>query len=171
MRKNVFNLFLLFFISFFISTKTVFAMCPICSIAVGAGVGFSRWLGVDDLITGLWIGALFVSMIEWTINWMNKKNIKFKFRLPVVILIYILMFLVPLFFTGIIGHLNPYFLFIDKLSTGIILGALVFWLVSIWYEHMKKKNNGHAYFSFQKVVMPIGALLIASFVIYLLIKF
>lgn len=33
------------------------AVCPVCTVAVGTGVGLSRWLGVDDTITGLWLGA------------------------------------------------------------------------------------------------------------------
>lgn len=168
MKKSILITSILSFISFTLA-KTASAMCPICSIAVGAGIGLSRWLGIDDLITGVWIGALIVSMIEWTINWMNRKNYKFKFRNITIVLVYVLLTLVPLYFSGIIGHLNPYFLFIDKLSVGIIIGALIFWLVSIWYMFLKKKNNGHAYFSFQKVVMPIGALIIVSLVIYLLV--
>ena len=37
------------------------ALCPVCAIAVGAGIGVSRWLGVDDTITGVWVGGLIVS--------------------------------------------------------------------------------------------------------------
>jgi hypothetical protein len=38
--------------------ETASAICPLCTIAVGAGVGLSRWIGVDDAVTGLWIGGL-----------------------------------------------------------------------------------------------------------------
>ena len=168
MKKSILITSILSFISLTLA-KTAWAMCPICSIAVGAGIGLSRWLGIDDLITGVWVGALVVSMIEWTINWMNRKNYKFKFRNITIILVYVLITLVPLYFTGIIGHLNPYFLFIDKLSTGVIIGALTFWLVSVWYMSIKKKNNGHAQFPFQKVIMPVGSLIIVSLIIYLLV--
>ena len=24
------------------------AICPVCTVAVGAGIGLSRWLGIDD---------------------------------------------------------------------------------------------------------------------------
>ncbi len=61
-------------------------MCPVCTIAVGAGIGLSRWLGVDDLISGLWIGGLIVSLIGMTILWLNKKNLKNNFlRLAIII--------------------------------------------------------------------------------------
>lgn len=165
---------LIFITSFFVfslfSTLKAFAMCPVCAVAVGAGVGLSRFLGVDDLITGLWIGALTVSMIMWTINWFNKKNIKFKFKNLVIIIGYLFLIIVPLYFMGIIGYLNPFFLFLDKLSVGIILGSFVFWGMAVWYLHLKEKNGGHAYFPFQKVAMPVGSLIVLSFIIYLLLK-
>jgi hypothetical protein len=33
-------------------------VCPVCTIAVAGGVGLCRYLGIDDLISGSWIGAL-----------------------------------------------------------------------------------------------------------------
>lgn len=170
MIKKIGKVFLFSFL-LFISYAKVYAVCPVCSIAVGAGVGFSRWIGVDDIITGIWVGALIVSMIMWTINWFNKKNIKFKFRGLFVVLFYYLIVLVPLFYSGIIGYLNPFFLFLDKLSLGVIMGSLVFWLSSFWYSYLKYKNGGHAHFPFQKVVMPVGALITLSLIIALLLKF
>lgn len=169
MKKNISIVSFLTFLGLIIAPR-VFAMCPVCAIAVGAGVGLSRYLGVDDLITGLWVGALTVSMIMWTINWFNKKNIKFKFKNLVIVIVYLLLIIVPLYFMGIIGYLNPFFLFLDKLSVGIILGSFVFWGMAVWYLYLKEKNGGHAYFPFQKVVMPVGSLVVLSFVIYLLLK-
>ncbi len=43
----------------FLGANSAQAICPICTIAVGAGVGFSRYLGIDDTIAGLWIGGQF----------------------------------------------------------------------------------------------------------------
>ncbi len=34
-------------------------MCPVCSISIGVGVGLCRYLGIDDLISGVWIGGFF----------------------------------------------------------------------------------------------------------------
>jgi len=55
------------------TAQKVLAVCPLCTVAVGAGVGLSRWLGIDDVITGLWIGGLIVSLIAWSENWLDKK--------------------------------------------------------------------------------------------------
>ncbi len=55
-------------------------------MAVAAGIGLSRWLGIDDTITGLWIGGLIISLAIWTINWIIKKNIYFKGRKIIIAL-------------------------------------------------------------------------------------
>ena len=41
-----------------ISSRVAHAVCPVCTVAVGAGLGLAEWLGIDDSISGLWIGAL-----------------------------------------------------------------------------------------------------------------
>jgi hypothetical protein len=87
MKKISIYLLFIFAISFLFAEKAL-AVCPICTIAVGAGVGLSRWLGIDDAITGLWVGGLIVSMITWTESWLEKKNIRFKGRMFVNILGY-----------------------------------------------------------------------------------
>ena len=146
------------------------AVCPICTVAVGAGVGLSRWLGIDDTITGLWIGGLTVSMIMWTIDWLDRKNIYFKEKKIIVAVVYCLLIVAPLYWMDIIGHPFNKILGIDKLFLGIVFGSIVFWSGASWYFYLKAKNNGHAYFPFQKVVMPVCPLAILSFIFYFLTK-
>ena len=160
-----------FFISFF-SAKQVLAVCPVCTIAVGAGLGFSRSLGVDDLIAGLWIGGLTVSMIVWTLSWFTKKNINFKFRTAITIISYYLLVVVPLYFMGLMS--NPFSIFngsgFDKIFFGVLLGSVGFWFGASWYKELKEKNGGHAYFPFQKVLMPIAPLILMSIIFYFITK-
>ena len=153
--------------------KQALAVCPICTIAVGAGVGLSRWRGIDDSVTGLWVGGLTVSLITWTINWLDKKNIHFKGRGILAIFGYYLLIIVPLYFSGIMGNsLNTLCAcgMIDKLLLGIIVGSAGFYFGASWYYYLKEKNQGRAYFPFQKVVMPISPLLILSIIFYYLTK-
>lgn len=158
-------------IIYFVLPKISLAVCPVCSVAVGAGVGLSRWLGVDDTISGLWIGALIVSMIIWTINWFNKRSIIFKFRNFLITLFYYSIIIIPLYYSKIIFfNINPFFLFFDKLTFGIILGSFIFMAISDLYLYLKKMNKGHAIFPFQKVVMPVGALILSSLILYLFTK-
>jgi len=56
------------------------AVCPVCTVAVGAGLGFSRYLGIDDTISGIWIGGLMVSISFWTIDWMKTKKWNYRSR-------------------------------------------------------------------------------------------
>jgi hypothetical protein len=165
--KKIISIFSI--ISLFLA-KQALAVCPICTIAVGAGVGFSRMLGIDDSITGLWIGGLTVSMIAWTESYFDRKNIHFKLRTFVIIIGYYLIVVVPLYFMGMLANpLNAiYGTWVDKLLIGVVVGSVGFWLGAVWYYYMKEKNNGHAYFPFQKVVMPISPLIIMSIVFYLL---
>ena len=161
---------ILFAVFSFLFAFSAQAICPVCTIAVGAGVGFSRYLGIDDTISGIWIGGLVVSMIMWTINWLDKKNIHFKGRKIIITLGYYLLIVVPLYWTGIMGHPLNIMWGMDKLLLGIIVGSLGFFLVGIWYYDLKAKNEGHAYFPFQKVVMPVGTLLILSLIFYFLTR-
>lgn len=156
-------------------TQEALAVCPICTIAVGAGVGLSRWLGIDDAITGLWIGGLIVSLVTWTLSWVDRKKIQFKGRTIITILGYYLIILVPLYLTGILGNLqNSLFCFcglhFDKLILGIITGSIGFWFGTSWYFYLKGKKQRYVYFPFQKVVMPILPLIILSIIFYYLTK-
>jgi hypothetical protein len=151
------------------------AVCPICTIAVAAGVGLSRWLGIDDAITGLWIGGLIVSMITWTISWFNKKNIRFKGRGILTIFGYYVIIILPLYFYGFLGNPQNSLLCwcgwnFDKLTLGVIVGSISFWFGAEWYYFLKEKNNGRAYFPFQKVVLPISPLILLSIIFYFLTK-
>ena len=167
---------LIFVLSIFglnlLMTKQALAVCPICTIAVGAGVGLSRWLGIDDSITGLWIGGLTVSMITWTLSWFDKKNILFRGRALATTISYYLLIVVPLYFMGIMG--NPLNTVcdcgLDKLLVGIVVGSVAFWFGAEWYFNLKEKNGGHAYFPFQKVVMPVSPLIVMSLIFYFLTK-
>jgi hypothetical protein len=149
------------------------AICPVCVVAVGAGLGLSEYLGIDDAIAGVWIGGLLVAMSAWTISWFNKKNWSFgnkDLRDIVIFILYYGLTIWPLFAKNLIGSPYNRLWGIDKLIFGIIIGSIGFALAVLWYNNLKKKNNGHAYFPFQKVVQPLGALIILSFVFYFLTK-
>ncbi len=146
------------------------AICPVCTVAVGFGIGLSRWLGIDDTISGIWVGALAVSISAWSINVLRKRNIKF-FGMPfVTYVVWYAMIIIPLWYYDIIGHPLNSIWGIDKLIIGIIAGTIVFALAVFLYEYLKKKNNGRAHFPFQKVVIPIVVLGITSGIFYFITR-
>ena len=157
------------FLGFFFFSGKALAVCPVCTIAVGAGVGFSRWLGIDDTITGLWIGGLTVSLTMWTINWFNKKEFNFKGRDLITVIGYYSLMIIPLYFSSIIGHPYNKIWGLDKLLFGIILGSILFFL-GAWSYDLIKQKRGRAHFPFQKVVMPIFPLVVLSIIFYFLTK-
>ncbi len=154
-------------------TNPVQAVCPVCVVAVGAGLGLSQYLGIDDSISGLWIGGLTAAIAAWNINWFNKKNWSFgnkTLRDVLTVLAYYALIAWPLFSQDLIGSPGNKLFGIDKLAFGIIIGSVAFTGMSLWYVNLKKNNGGHAHFPFQKVAMPFGTLIISSGLFYLLTK-
>lgn len=164
------KLFLFLFLLAIFLPQAALAVCPVCTAAVGTCVGLARWIGVDDTITGVWVGGLIVSMIAWTISWLNAKNIRFYGRKILVIVVYYLLIILPLYFKGIIGHPLNTCGGVDKLLLGIGLGSCGFIVGVLFNVWLKKKNQGKVYFPFQKVVMPIAPLAILSLVFYLAMR-
>jgi len=140
--------------------------CPICTVAVAGGVGLCRYLEIDDLISGTWIGALLFSLFLWTIDWLNKKKIKFLFRKPLVFVFWYGLTIFPLMKIGIIGHPQNKFLGFDKLIFGIFSGTIVFLFSILFENYLRKKNQSKAYFKFQKVLIPILFLTILSLIFW-----
>ncbi len=144
------------------------AICPLCTIAVCAGASFFGWLGIDDLITGLWIGGLTLSAIMWTISFFNKKHIRFPGRRMLVILGYYSIIIAPLYWKGIIGQPLNKFWGIDRMVGGIILGSVAFFAGVVCHIYLKEQNKGRSYFPLQKVVLPVAPLVILSLIGYFL---
>jgi hypothetical protein len=154
-----------------LSAKSALAICPVCTVAVIGGVGLSRWLGVDDTITGLWVGGFIVSMIFWTIDWLNRKNIKFPFMKIIVWIGYYVLVIIPLYEMGIMGHPFNTLWGIDKLLLGTIFGSVGFLIGVVAYPKIKEKNGGKAHFPFEKIVVAIAPLIVLSLAFYIIIKF
>ncbi len=148
------------------------AVCPVCVIAVGAGLGLSEYLGIDDAIAGLWVGGMLVAITFWTINWLNKKNWNLGNKDARDLLIgalYYILTIWPLWNQGFIGNPGNTLWGIDKLILGIALGSVGFLVMTLWYNSIKKRL-GHAHFPFEKVAMPVGALAVLSLIFYFLTR-
>lgn len=145
-------------------------MCPICTVTVIAGLGISRLLGIDDLITSIWIGGFILSFSFITIDWIGKKWPRLKvnnYQLPIIVLMYLLV-LVPLKLNHSIGIALNKLWGIDKIILGTFIGSIVF-LIGIWADKkVRKMGGGKQLFIYQKVVFPVFSLILASVVFYFL---
>lgn len=170
MKKKSSLYLLLVFLGSWLIVKPALAVCPICTFAVAGGLGLSRWCGVDDTVTGLWIGGLIVSMIIWMINWFNKKNIRFWGRKIITTVAYFVLILAPLYWKGLIGKNCLQLWGVNRLLLGIAFGSVFFFIGSMLYLYVKKRNNDKAHFPFEKIVFSIAPLIILTIIFYLITK-
>lgn len=156
---------------FFANTGIAHAVCPVCTVAVGAGLGLSRYFGIDDLVTGIWVGGLVISVSLWTGDWLKKKNFKIFKKITdeqltiMSFAFWILFTYPPLSLAGIIGNELNKVWGIDKLIIGSIFGAVAFTL-GVLADKKARKMYGKQFFNYQKVVFPVLSLVIASVLMY-----
>lgn len=144
-------------------------MCPVCTVTVVAGLGVSRFLGIDDVITSLWIGAFVLSVSFITIAWIAKKwprSLINNYGVLIITLVYFLV-LIPLVLNKSIGISTNTLWGIDKIILGTFIGSLVF-LLGIFLDKRVREIYKKQFFSFQRVVFPVLALIITSFIFYLI---
>ena len=150
----------------FVKSAMANPACAVCTVAVGASLEIARSLGVDDSVVGVWAGAFLVLLGYWTIKWFDKKGWNFKGRDWTIIIVSVamigFMYISELeYHSEVIG-----ILYIDPFLFSTIVGALVLIWSSDFYQWMKAKNGGHAHFPFEKVVVPVVALFLASAYFY-----
>ncbi len=174
-KKRFLTSLILSTLYFLLSASKARAICGVCTGAAVAGVGLTRWLGIDDLVSGLWVGGALASVTGWTINWLNKKEIRFYGRKILVALLYYGFVVIPFYYYDIATHprnkyIHETYIGIDKLILSIFIGTIFFVIANKTYEYLKAKNGGHGHFPFEKVVFPIGTLLILSGIAWLINK-
>jgi hypothetical protein len=151
-------------IAFFTLAKPAFAVCPVCTVAVGSALGISRVLGIDDFVSSIWIGGLILSSSLWASDYLEKKENFKKYSNPYLVsLIFYLFIFVPLLYTGIVGVPFNTLWGVDKIILGTMFGSAAF-LLSIYLDKKVRKIKGKQLFSYQKVVFPLILLLISSFI-------
>lgn len=153
----------------FFALKTM-AVCPICTVTVGAGLALAEKLGVDNLVMSVWLGGLLASATLWTINWLEKKKFTCKYYQELTTLAFYGLTFVTLHFTDFLWNEGNTLFGIDKIMLGIAAGSLAFWGASRLYQYLKAKNDGKAHFPFEKVVLPVATLLALSTIAYFLTK-
>jgi hypothetical protein len=165
----------MFLIVFFLLTTiylllpaTIFAHCPLCVAGAGAGLSFSRILGVDDSITGVWIAAFLGAMSLWIAGSIKKTYIPAQ---STVIYVAILATTLLSFYQfGLISEHNGLIGQTPKLTFGMLVGGVVFYLIDK-QNTLIRLLKGRVLFPYQPIVFSLGAMLVLSLGIYFLINF
>lgn len=160
---------ILFVLLVILSPSVSQAFCPICTVAVGAGLGLSRYLKIDDSISGIWVGAVLMSGSLWFAGYLKKKKMDTLWSIVFAVLLYATT-LVPLYYYDIIGHPKNQIFGIDKLIFGAIIGTVIFPFTEMVHKNLKRSNGGKSYFPLQSTVIPVVILFLASLIMYIIIK-
>jgi hypothetical protein len=164
------HLLLLGPIVFFALPTPVHAVCPVCTVAVAAGLGISRWIGIDDAVTGVWIGGLILSSGLWLADWIGKKGWNIPLSKVLSIILMALFVIPPLYWSKMIGLPKNSLFGFDKVLFGSGVGTVVF-LIGVGVDRwLRMTNNGKVYIYYQKVIAPVFLLTVSSFVLYLITK-
>lgn len=143
------------------------AVCPICTVAVGAGLGVSRLIGIDDTITGLWIGGLILSSGLWMADFIRKRSWNVPYPEIFSTLLMLVFVIPPLYWGKMIGISGNTLMGVDKILLGTIFGFMLF-LLSVELDNwLRTKNNGKVFIYYQKVIIPVLSLSLASLILYL----
>ncbi len=155
-------------ILFFLPIKAS-AFCPLCMVATGTITGILRYLGVDDAIVGLWLGAFTLSSVLMLNKFLIKRGKKIKFQLPLIFIGSYALLLSTLYWADL---LNPYnkILGINKIIFGMIIGSLLILAGHNIDRFLRKQNQDKIFISHQKMIVAMGLLIIFSFIFYFIIQ-
>ncbi len=173
MMKNISKYLLCVFGGLFLFASVAEAVCPVCTIAIGAGLEGMRVLGVKDVLTGIWAGGLTVSLIGWTAGYMHKHNVKNPIWYLLNAVVYISLLAGVYFFpvgNPIVKWWDNCMWHMDQFLLGTLVGAITFILMELWYARIKRNNGGHTPVPFLKVIMPFLGLLLMTGVFWAIIR-
>lgn len=168
-RKSFLKFFPLSVALILLLPSATFAFCPVCLVATGLFTGIFRWLGVDDTIVGLWLGAFALSLSIFLNNVLFRKGKNVKFQLTLIAVAIYILLAATLYFTGAFIPDNNIF-GINKIIFGIIFGSLLLAISPPADRLIRKQNQGRMFVSHQKVFVAVGIVLLFSFIFYIMIR-
>lgn len=176
MKKfEIFLLSVLFIIpySLFIAPGTALAHCPLCVAGAAVGVSLSRYIGVDDSITGVWLAAFLGAISFWTSTWLTRK-VSFKKQVKAIVkpLVYMAIFALTIwsFYKYQLVIRMSQIMGLDKLTFGMLSGGVLFYAVDALDDYLIKRN-GRVFFPYQRIIVSLGSILAFSLVLYVLLNY
>lgn len=183
--KNLIKVFAFTTVSvfYFSLPKFVLAHCPLCIGGAAVGLSVARFFGIDDSITGVWLAALLGALSFWSEKPISRKiksvSVKKYLRPGLYLVIFgLTIWTFYAFNNYAIEKLKFYLLNLHagtilgfpKLIFGILTGGVLFYLVDIVDDTLIKKN-GKVYFPYQRVIVSLGAIVVLSLILYLVVNY
>lgn len=173
--KKIFQVFSLLTFNFLFSTGVASAHCPLCTIGAGAVAVGASFLGVKDIVTGIFIGAFATALGLWSAKLIKKQFVRFQneittiviFLLTVLPVSQIVKSYLPLYFDwgGAYGSIfNRTYIF-NALFVGSLIGALIM-LISPRLSRKLKDKIGRS-FPFQTIAIIFFLLIVTGLILQL----
>lgn len=158
------------------------AHCPLCTAGAVGGIGIARYLGVDDSIVGLFLGAFIISTALWFNKWILKKGRNFPLQETILVVASFLLLVIPLYTAGVItdfemvksmpehhSMLGMGIYGIDKLFLGIIVGSIFVWMSFTLSDKIKEKR-GNVLWPYQGLSFMGIILIFLSLIFWIITK-
>lgn len=159
------------FLSFFIASLLFFAQkttahCPLCVAATGSFVATSRIMGIDDAITGTFVGAFIISTALWTDRMLSKRKIRLPLQPYALSLLFIALTFAGFFIFGFVSGGFATIMGIDRFIFGILAGSMIILFSYEAHNLLRKSNNGKNHLPFQGIVLPMLVLVLFDVLMY-----
>ena len=148
--------------------QEVSAHCPLCTGAVIAGAVGAKYLGLDMVILGIFVGAFAISLGLWIVR--KLKNY-FKYQNTLIIISSFFLTVIPsLAFVKDITYINLFsrIFFVNKLLIGSIIGGIITLFAYHIHNYIKLKF-GKVLFPYQGIALTVLFLVLTSIITYFVI--
>jgi len=154
--------------------KQAAAHCPLCTMAAAAGAGTAAYLGVNQAVIGIFIGAFAVAIGFWIARLIKKQYIPF--QKPLIILASFLTTTIPLLplmqsyfpiniaMSGDYGSLLNSTYAISSFLLGSIIGSIVLITSPILSNLITKARKGKP-LPFQGITTTFSLLIISALIV------
>jgi hypothetical protein len=140
----------------------------LCVAGAGVGLTLTRWVGIDDSISGVWLGALLGAIAFWSESVVKDRELKIRLRPLIYVGISAITIWTFYKFNLIVTHGEIFGL--HKLTFGMIAGGILFYLVDL-VDDLVIKKGGKVFFPYQRIIVSLGSMFVLSLVIFYLINY
>ncbi len=141
-------------------------MCGVlCPITISTGLWLSRYLGIDDLTLGFWLGALILSLSYQFYLFLKKRKFTFPFSFLIILVVFWFLSFWPILNKINWTQKENFFCGLPRVIFGTLLGMLVLFLSDFLNnKFLEKYHQGKVYFPYQRVIVPLIVLIIMSII-------